>query len=165
MKTSYMVESDDKVWLFYNTRVSTRPLRPDASIKQMRAWHGRDGLALGNRGLAWVATHFTELGDPYRAGYFIDYHRDITDEKRFQVRIGDDPPGHPRHAVARIPPGEVAFERRIKALRNYARGYASPTILTVARTQPEELTEQIVELAVRTVLFALNDRVWWPPSA
>jgi len=160
VRTSYLIESDDKVWLFYHSQsISHALLRPNAWIKQMRAWHARDGLALGNPGLGWVATHFTELGDPYRAGYFIDHHRDLPPEERFQVRVGEDPPPGIEMRYPEYDEEKWPAERRAKALRNYSRGYASSTILSVAGTQPAELTAEIVELAMRTVLFAMDDRL------
>jgi hypothetical protein len=160
VNTSYAVESDDKVWLFYHSQsISHALLRPGAWIKQMRAWHARDGLALGNRGLAWVATHFTELGDPYRAGYFVDYHRDLDPEERFQVRIGEDPPEGLAMQFPEYDEAKWPAERRMKAFRNYSRDYASSTILSVVRTQPSELAAEILELAMRTVLFAMDGRL------
>jgi hypothetical protein len=75
------------------------------------------------------------------------------------VRVGEDPPPGLEMRYPEYDEENWPAERRVKALRNYSRGYASSTILSVARTQPAELTAEIVELAMRTVLFAMDDRL------
>lgn len=166
-KMSHLIESSDKAWIFYHAPYNNNPLmgvsymviRPSTWIMQMEAWHAKDGLALGNGRLAFVATHFISLGHPYDAGYFIDTGRELHDQERFQIRIGEEPPANvqmewPRYDDATWPPA-----RRWKAHRNYARGFGSGALATVASRLPHEQAAEIIDYALRTVYFATVDDV------
>lgn len=161
-RVGYVRESDDKAWIFYDSPyVEAHPwmgiayagFRPSYWIEQMLNWHAYDGEAIGNPGIAFVGTHFVSLGDPYDAGYFIDTHRELTQEERLQFRLGEAPPVGIPMTYPLNDPDLWPHERRIKAHRNYARDYASATLAAAIRTVPDQATS-IIEYVLRTVLFA-----------
>lgn len=162
-KVGYVKESDDKAWIFYDAPyVDAHPwmgvayagFRPSYWIEQMLNWHAYDGEAIENPGIAFVSTHFVALGDPFDAGYFVDTHRELTQEERLQFRLGEMPPAHLEMSYPTNDPDLWPHERRVKAHRNYAREYAGAMLAAIVRTLPEEQASLIVEYVVRTVLFA-----------
>jgi len=165
-RVGFVPESDDKAWIFYNVPyqeahpwmgVAYAGLRPSYWVQQMLNWHAYDGEALGNRGVAFVSTHFVSLGDPYDAGYFVDLHRPLSQDERLQFRLGelpavDTPISYPRNDAQTWP-----VDRRAKAHRNYARGYASAILLALIHVVGPERGQQIVEYILRTVLFSQQE--------
>jgi hypothetical protein len=164
-KLGYIRESAEKAWIFYHVPyqeahpwmgLAYAALRPSFWINQMRAWHAFDGEAIGNKGIAFVATHFVQLGDPYDAGYFVDRGLPLTQEERLTFNLGERPPAELKISWPRCGGSLWPEERREKAHRNYARNYASAVLLAIAKQVPDE-APALIEFVIRTVLFGLEN--------
>lgn len=126
-RSRYAIESDSKAWIFYlpNTMASGGAvLGNEAHLAAFKGWYANNGPALGNDGLRFVVTHLLSRGDPYDSGYFIDEGVPVALEDRCRVEFGAQPPVLSERRAASFDPETWPEERRMKALRNFALGWA-----------------------------------------
>lgn len=130
----YVEESPEKVWIRYNpphfvgSLVAALP--SSTMVPDFAGWHAFNGRSLGNPRLGYVLTHLMCQGDPYDAGYFKIYDRDLDPEECLQFSQGERMP--PVDPMAQPQLGEDwPPERRLRALRNYGVEFAYELIQAV----------------------------------
>ena len=57
--------------------------RPELMYQTMGAWHGNNGVVLGNPRLVYVQTQLVAWGDACDAGYFYEEDYDVAPEKSY----------------------------------------------------------------------------------
>lgn len=125
----YVPESDRKAWVRYlpprwifdDTALAAVPTRVARAM--LHAWHGHNGISLGNPNLGFVCTGQTMDGAPGLEGYYTEEDRELAPEERVRFRFGEqcppvDPDAMPTLAAEAWPP-----ERLAKAARNYSLDY------------------------------------------
>lgn len=160
LRTSYGIESTDKAWVFYNlpylrdrwTGMSSF-MYEDYYAANMAGWHANNGALLGNAGLGFVVTHLVSRGDPYDAGYFLDYHRSLDQSERLRVRFGEEPPEDMEILRPEFDSADWPLVRRAKVQRRHMVDYASAGLLWNHRKLGPELCGEITELTIRGLLF------------
>ncbi len=153
----WMGESDRKSWVRYppprwmwqGTAICAVPGVVSAAM--LRAWHGHNGVSLGNPRLGFVCTGQTVEGDPGLEGYYFEHDRDLVVEER--VRFA-------RHESApRFDPGlapglasESWPEARVKkAKRNYALAYVRTAIPAAIQLWGAAEASQLLGLTGRLI--------------
>lgn len=137
VKTEYLRESDRKAWVRYppprwmwrGTAIAAIP--HEVSAAMLHAWHGHNGVSLGNPRLGFVCTGMTVDGLPGLEGYYFEHAQPLAPEQRVRFAYGEetmpacDPARMPRLDTAAWPP-----ERLARTHRSYAMTYIG-TLLPV----------------------------------
>ena len=125
-----MPECDRKAWVRYapprwvwqGTAICAIP--SEVSRAMLRAWHGHNGVSLGNPRLGFVCTKQTVDGQDGLEGYYLEYDHDLEPDERVRfARDEEAPPFDPAKAPA-LAAADWPPERLAKAERNYAMEYA-----------------------------------------
>lgn len=171
-RMEYVEESPDKVWIRYrppfwicdgtDTPMSSiATLGPPIGRGAFQAWHAHNSVLLGNDRLAFVHTQSQCDGDPWEAGYFIEYPQAIEPELRYQRRPGEWGPAFDPGAAPQLPHESWPEARQAGALKNFAVGHTASRLVSLAEMFGEVGAAAIVEHAWRTVLAA---RWMWLPE-
>lgn len=152
-------EEEGRGWVFYlppNGLVGSllipspavHAIGPEVMINVFRAWHGYNGVSLGNPRLRFVVTDVFQAGGPYDAGYFEEADKDLTQEQRVVVRLGEE-----KATAGLLPPiaGDWPQARRDKALAKYCAEYSIVALAEVASRWGLEDAAAIAEVAHRAV--------------
>lgn len=137
VKTEYVRESDRKAWVRYppprwmwgGTAIAAIPHAVSAAM--LHAWHGHNGVTLGNPRLGFVCTGMTVDGMPGLEGYYFEHDRPLAVEERVRFAYGEET--MPAFDAAHAPRLEAAAwpaERLLRTHRSYAMAYIS-TLLPV----------------------------------
>ncbi len=153
----FVPESDTKAWVRYTpprwifdgTALASVPTRVARSM--LHAWHGHNGVSLGNPRLGFVCTGQTMDGAPGLEGYYIEEDRDLEPDERVRFRFAEscppvDPATLPTLAADTWPP-----ERLAKAARNYSMDYV--------RNMLPVLTEQLGPLDAGGLVYRTGRRI------
>lgn len=153
----FVPESDTKAWVRYTpprwifdgTALAAVPTRVARSM--LHAWHGHNGVSLGNPRLGFVCTGQTMDGAPGLEGYYVEEDRELEPDERVRFRFGEqcppvDPTALPSLAADTWPP-----ERLAKAARNYSMDYV--------RNMLPVLTEQLGPLDAAGIVYRTGRRI------
>lgn len=153
----FVPESDTKAWVRYTpprwifdgTALAAVPTRVARSM--LHAWHGHNGVSLGNPRLGFVCTGQTMDGAPGLEGYYIEEDRELEPDERVRFRFAErcppvDPATLPTLAADSWPP-----ERLAKAARNYSMDYV--------RNMLPVLTEQLGPLDAAGLVYRTGRRI------
>lgn len=137
VKTEYVRESDRKAWVRYppprwmwrGTAIAAIP--HEVSAAMLHAWHGHNGVSLGNPRLGFVCTGMTVDGMPGLEGYYFEHDRPLVAEERVRFAYGEEtmPPYDPAAAPA-LDLAAWPGERLARTFRSYAMAYIA-TLLPV----------------------------------
>ncbi len=159
----YVEETPNKVWVRYRppfwigdgvTQPSAGPaaLGSDFGRAAFRGWHSHNGAMIGNPRLAFVQTQNLTDGDPWDAGYFCEFDRDLEPEETYQRRPGEwGPEFDPARAPA-LPHASWPQERKLRALRNYAVDHTATRFTILSEILGLQAAAAVVEHAFRMVL-------------
>lgn len=135
--TEYVRESDTKAWVRYppprwmwrGTAIAAIP--HEVSAAMLHAWHGHNGVSLGNPRLGFVCTGMTVDGLPGLEGYYFEHARPLAQEERVRFAYGEEtmPPFDPSKAPA-LDTAAWPEERLVRTHRSYAMTYIA-TLLPV----------------------------------
>lgn len=171
-RMEYVEESPTKVWIRYRPpfwicdgtdtlMTSIAALGPPIGRGAFQAWHAHNSVLLGNNRLAFVQTQSQCDGDPWEAGYFIEYPEPIEPELRYQRRPGEWGPEFDPATAPQLPHENWPEARQAGALKNFAVGHTASRLVSLAEMFGEVGAAAIVEHAWRTVLAA---RWMWLPE-
>ena len=135
--TEYVRESERKAWVRYppprwmwrGTAIAGIP--HEVSAAMLHAWHGHNGVSLGNPRLGFVCTGMTVDGMPGLEGYYFEHDRPLNEDERVRFAYGEET--MPAFDAAQAPQLDVAAwpaDRRARTHRSYAMAYVS-TLLPV----------------------------------
>lgn len=154
---AFIPESDTKAWVRYTpprwifdgTALAAIPTRVARAM--LHAWHGHNGISLGNPKVGFVCTGQTMDGAPGLEGYYVEEDHELDPEERVRFRFGEtcppvDPAALPTLAADSWPP-----ERLAKAARNYSMDYVRNLMVV--------LTEQLGPLAAGGLLYRTGRRI------
>ena len=130
VRVEYMPETERKAWVRYapprwvwqGTAICGIP--PAVSTAMLRAWHGHNGVSLGNPRLGFVCTKQTVDGQDGLEGYYLEYDRDLEPEERVRFARDEEAPRFDPAKAPVLPGADWPAERLAKAERNYAMEYA-----------------------------------------
>ncbi len=137
VKTEYVRESARKAWVRYppprwmwrGTAIAAIPHEVSASM--LHAWHGHNGVSLGNPRLGFVCTGMTVDGMPGLEGYYFEHDAPLAADSRVRFAYGEEV--MPAFDAAVAPKLDIAAwpeARLAKTFRSYAMAYIS-TLLPV----------------------------------
>ncbi|MFT7645996.1 MAG: hypothetical protein ACI8Y4_000729 [Candidatus Poriferisodalaceae bacterium] len=136
-------------WIFDGTALAAIPTRVARSM--LHAWHGHNGVSLGNPRLGFVCTGQTMDGVPGLEGYYIEEDHDLAPEDRVRFRFGESCPPVDADALPTLAADEWPEERLAKAARNYSMDYIRNFIVV--------LIEQLGPLDAQALLYRTGRRV------
>lgn len=171
-RMQYVEETPNKVWIRYHPpfwicdgtdapMASIAALGPQIGRGAFRAWHAHNGAMLGNPRLAFVQTQSQCEGDPWEAGYFIEYPEPLEPELVYQRRPGEFSPPFDAEKAPRLPHEDWPEARKAGALKNFAIGHTASRLASLAAMFGTVGAAAITEHAFRTVLAA---RWQWLPA-
>lgn len=148
---AYVPESDRKAWVRYTpprwifdgTALAAVPTRVARAM--LHAWHGHNGVSLGNPRLGFVCTGQTMDGAPGLEGYYIEEDRDLAVDERVRFRFGESCPPVDPSALPALPADSWPPDRLAKVARNYSMDYVRNLIPV--------LTEQLGPLDASGLLY------------
>ncbi|MBS0561833.1 MAG: hypothetical protein JSR21_17425 [Proteobacteria bacterium] len=130
VRVEYMPETERKAWVRYAPPrwvwqgAAICGVPPAVSTAMLRAWHGHNGVSLGNPRLGFVCTKQTVDGQDGLEGYYYEHDRALEPDERVRfARDEEAPPFDPAKAPV-LPTADWPAERLAKAERNYAMEYA-----------------------------------------
>ncbi|MGI9598740.1 MAG: hypothetical protein ACR2QK_21425 [Acidimicrobiales bacterium] len=153
----YIPESDRKAlvrytpprWIFDGTALAAIPTRVARSM--LHAWHGHNGVSLGNPRLGFVCTGQTMDGSPGLEGYYVEEDHELAPEDRVRFRFGESCPPVDRTALPELAADAWPPDRLAKAARNYSMDYVRNLIVV--------LTEQLGPLDAGGLLYRTGRRI------
>ncbi len=157
VRVAYVRETDRKAWVRYlpprwifdGTALAAIPT--DVARAMLFAWHGHNGVSLGNPKLGFVCTGQTMDGAPGLEGYYIEEDRPLAPEERVRFRFGEMCPPIRAEALPELPASAWPPERLAKVERNYAMDYIRNIVPVLA--------ERLGPLECRTVLYRVGRRI------
>lgn len=153
----FVPESDTKAWVRYlpprwifdGTALAAIPTRVARSM--LHAWHGHNGVSLGNPRLGFVCTGQTMDGKPGLEGYYIEEDHELATEERVRFRFGEDCPPVDPDALPVLAADAWPPLRLAKAARNYSMDYI--------RNVTPVLHEQLGPLAAQGFMYRVGRRI------
>lgn len=153
----FVPESDTKAWVRYTpprwifdgTALAAVPTRVARSM--LHAWHGHNGVSLGNPRLGFVCTGQTMDGAPGLEGYYIEEDRELEPEERVRFRFAESCPPVDPATLPTLAADSWPAERLAKAARNYSMDYV--------RNMLPVLTEQLGPLDAASLLYRTGRRI------
>ena len=153
----FVPESDRKAWVRYTpprwifdgTALAAVPTRVARAM--LHAWHGHNGVSLGNPRLGFVCTGQTMDGFPGLEGYYIEEEHDLAPEDRVRFRFGEDCPPVDPALLPALAADSWPADRLAKAARNYSMDYVRNFIPV--------LTEQLGPLDASSLLYRTGRRI------
>lgn len=142
-------------WIFDGTALAGVPTRVARAM--LHAWHGHNGVSLGNPRLGFVCTGQTMDGAPGLEGYYVEEDRDLAPEDRVRFRFGERCPPVDPDALPTLAADTWPQERLVKAARNYSMDYI--------RNVVPVLTEQLGPLGAQGLLYRTGRRIGMQCSA
>jgi len=160
---AYVPESDRKAWVRYTpprwifdgTALAAVPTRVARAM--LHAWHGHNGVSLGNPRLGFVCTGQTMDGAPGLEGYYVEEDRDLAVDERVRFRFGESCPPVDPSALPALPADSWPPDRLAKVARNYSMDYV--------RNMIPVLTEQLGPLDASGLLYRTGRRIGMQYSA
>ena len=137
VKTEYVRVSDRKAWVRYppprwmwgGTAIAAIPHTVSAAM--LHAWHGHNGVSLGNPHLGFVCTGMTVDGMPGLEGYYLEHDRPLAAGERVRFAYGEETmPAFDAAHAPRLDASVWPAERLLRAHRSYAMAYIA-TLLPV----------------------------------
>lgn len=162
----YVEESPRKVWIRYLAPAWGWPgaalfAVPSRSARAVFAgWHAYNGVALGCPRLGFVLTKLYQDGEPYDEGYFQEFDHDLAPEERLQCRPVVTAPDFDPARAPRLDPAAWPEERRLRATRNFARGYVEDAVRTLLELFGVAATVGLVEHAFRAYAIQYAHQLW-----
>jgi hypothetical protein len=89
----------------------------------LHAWHGHNGVSLGNPHLGFVCTGQTVNGDPGLEGYYCEYDHPLAESERVRFAQGERMPHVDTETLPRLEAASWPPERLHKTYRSYAMEY------------------------------------------
>lgn len=137
VKVEFIPESDTKAWVRYlpprwifdGTAIAGAPSK--ASRAFLHAWHGNNGVLLGDERLGFVCTKLTTDGQPGLEGYYQLFDRPLAPEDRVQFRPGEEGPDVDPGALPTLDSAAWPEARLAKAQRNYAMEYVRNSLVVL----------------------------------
>lgn len=153
----FVPESDRKAWVRYTpprwifdgTALAAIPTKVARSM--LHAWHGHNGVSLGNPRLGFVCTGQTMDGSPGLEGYYIEEDRELAADERVRFRFGEQCPPVDESALPDLAADSWPPDRLAKAARNYSMDYVRNIIVV--------LTEQLGPLEASGLLYRTGRRI------
>ena len=162
-------EGDGKAWVVYDTPywldspwspgISQVATRPELMYQTMGAWHGNNGVALGNPRLVYVQNQLVAWGDACDAGYFYEEDHDVAPEERMQHRPEEGLPADLKLVPADLDETVWPIERQAKAWRNFSVAYVGGRMYWLKKILGEEKAVEIFEYCVRVVMLQKRERI------
>ena len=157
VKVAYARESDRKAWVCYppprwiwaGTAACAVPGRVSAAM--LHAWHGNNGVLLGNPRLGFVCVGQTVEGHPGLEGYYLEHDRPLEPAERLRFAPNEAPPRYDPAAMPRPPAVDWPAERLRKAMRNYAMAYVRSLLPQLSAALGPRRGPRIGALAARIV--------------
>jgi hypothetical protein len=154
---AFIPESDTKAWVRYTpprwifdgTALAAIPTRVARAM--LHAWHGHNGISLGNPRLGFVCTSQTMDGGPGLIGYYNEYDHVLEPDERVAFRFGETPPPVDPSAMPTLAADAWPPDRLAKAARNYSMDYVRNLIAV--------LTEQLGPLDAGGLLYRTGRRI------
>ena len=154
---AFIPESDRKAWVRYipprwifdGTALAATPTRVARAM--LLAWHGHNGVSLGNPRLGFVCTGQTMDGSPGLEGYYIEEDRDLEPFERVRYRFGESCPPVDAAALPALPADTWPPDRLAKVARNYSMDYVRNLIPV--------LTELLGPLDAGGILYRTGRRI------
>jgi hypothetical protein len=154
---AYVPESDRKAWVRYTpprwifdgTALAAIPT--SVARAMLHAWHGHNGVSLGNPRLGFVCTGQTMDGSPGLEGYYIEEDRELAVDEQVRFRFGETCPPVDPSALPALPADSWPPERLAKVARNYSMDYVRNLIPV--------LTEQLGPLDAGGLLYRTGRRI------
>lgn len=157
LSMEYVEESPRKVWIRYTAPMWTFAgigmLAIPGSVRRstFNAWHPRNGKMMGCPRLGWVSTKFIMEGEPYDEGYFIEYDHDLAPGEEFRYEPVAVTPEFDPDKAPRLDPALWPEARRLKATRNFSRGYARTSAECLYRLFGEQTALFLIRQMMRGV--------------
>ncbi len=162
LDAEYVEETPSKVWIRYHPPVmfdiSAAAFSAKFGAQAYRGWYGYSGKSLGNPRLGFVLTHNMCDGDPYDAGYYMLYDRDLGPEETFRYGRGEAFPPFERAKAPGLPE-DWTGERQARALRNFTIEYVNTQIIELEATYGER-ARSVVEHAYAVTMALRRRRIY-----
>ncbi|WP_433678694.1 hypothetical protein [Nocardia sp. CA-119907] len=162
LEMEYIEESDRKVWIRYRTpmwaysgvALIAMPERLRRTI--FSVWHPRDGILMGTKRLAFVATKFSLEGDPYDECYWEEVDRDLSPEEMMRYEVAVRTPEFDPDRAPRLDTELWPETRILKARHKFSEGYVRATVDGLYTMFGALTTHHIVETAMRKLAIQIT---------
>lgn len=158
----YVEESDRRVWIRYRTPMWTYGgLTLIAMPERLRrtifgVWHPRDGILMGTKRLAFVATKFSLEGDPYDECYWEEVDRDLSPEEMMRYQVAVRTPEFDPHRAPHLDPDLWPEARILRARHKFSEGYVKATVDGLYTMFGVLTTHQIIQKAMRKMAVQIT---------
>jgi hypothetical protein len=157
LEVQYIEESPRRAWIRYPAPIWTFPgislMSVSGSFRRnvFASWHRNNGVVSNNPRLGWVSTKFIMDGDPYDEGYFEEFDHDLNPAAPLMIRRVSSTPEFDPSTAPRLDEAEWPEARKLKARRNYSRGYYRGALESLEKLYSLDTAYWLLRLTIRTL--------------